>query len=352
MEFDFSKAHFHEPVKKIFDTQGTADFQKSVAMYRIQLYFQKYINICQSHTIPTERPECKLTHIVVSIIVRLSKLIDETPPEKTHSRFGNLSYRDWHTKFNSQIKEWLEELIPRNYHICNVELIHYILNSFGSKERIDYGTGHELSFIAFVICLDLIKVDILQGPQLLFCLNSYYKLIHKLILTYRLEPAGSHGVWGLDDHFHFSYIIGASQFIDSMTTLLPKDISNGIMMKEYKNSNLLCESVNFINTVKSGPFSNHSPLLYNISRTVHSWNKLEQGLIKMYKVEVLNKFPVVQHFWFGKGFFPWISCDNKTILPTYQPTEVESDENLSTMKTSTKMPPPLSVNTSRFIHRR
>lgn len=39
----------------------------------------------------------------------------------------------------------------------------------------------------------------------------YYGVVDAIITHYKLEPAGSHGVWGLDDHFHIAYIIGAAQ---------------------------------------------------------------------------------------------------------------------------------------------
>ncbi|KAF2343596.1 Phosphotyrosyl phosphatase activator PTPA, partial [Trinorchestia longiramus] len=50
--------------------------------------------------------------------------------------------------------------------------------------------------------------------------------------------------------------------------------------------------------VKTGPFAEHSNQLWNVSG-VQSWSKINQGLIKMYKAEVLHKFPVVQHVLFG-----------------------------------------------------
>lgn len=50
--------------------------------------------------------------------------------------------------------------------------------------------------------------------------------------------------------------------------------------------------------VKTGPFAEHSNQLWNVSG-VPSWSKINQGLIKMYKAEVLNKYPVIQHVLFG-----------------------------------------------------
>ena len=36
---------------------------------------------------------------------------------------------------------------------ASVELAPYLYDSFGNKSRIDYGTGHETNFFAFLFCL-------------------------------------------------------------------------------------------------------------------------------------------------------------------------------------------------------
>ena len=82
------------------------------------------------------------------------------------------------------------------------EIKAYLLDSFGSYERIDYGTGHEMNFVVFLLCL--FKLGI-YTPDDFNCVvyvvfQKYLLLMRKTQLQYFLEPAGSHGVWGLDDY--------------------------------------------------------------------------------------------------------------------------------------------------------
>ena len=41
----------------------------------------------------------------------------------------------------------------------------------------------------------------------------YLEIVRKLQLTYRMEPAGSQGVWNLDDYQFVPFIWGSSQLI-------------------------------------------------------------------------------------------------------------------------------------------
>ena len=91
----------------------------------------------------------------------------------------------------------------------------YFLSSFGSFTRMDYGTGHETSFALFLFCLMLVRF-LQPEPKderdiVLSVFLRYLRLCWKLQDVYRLEPAGSHGVWGLDDYCFLPYIFGSGQ---------------------------------------------------------------------------------------------------------------------------------------------
>ena len=57
--------------------------------------------------------------------------------------------------------------------------------------------------------------------------------------------------------------------------------------------------IRFIKKVKKGVrFGESSPMLNDIS-AVPSWDKVCQGLLKMFMAEVVGKHPVIKHLKFG-----------------------------------------------------
>lgn len=181
------------------------------------------------------------------------------------------------------------------------ELIPYFLDSFGNATRIDYGTGHELSFIFFLMALFKIgamsKSDELAVAIKVF--DTYLNFVRKLQVTYRLEPAGSRGVWSLDDYQFVPFIWGSAQLIG--TDIEPIKFVESETIEEYRKEYMFISCIDYIQQVKTGHIAEHSNQLWSIS-AVQTWSKICTGLIKMYQKEVLSKFPVIQHVLLGSIF--------------------------------------------------
>ena len=109
----------------------------------------------------------------------------------------------------------LQSLLPPALHPTIAFIQPYVLTSFGSFTRMDYGTGHETSFALFLLCLALLRflepAPRIERQLVLHVFVRYLRLCWRLQDVYRLEPAGSHGVWGLDDYSFLSYVFGSAQ---------------------------------------------------------------------------------------------------------------------------------------------
>lgn len=113
-----------------------------------------------------------------------------------------------------------------------------------------------------------------------------------------LEPAGSHGVWGLDDYHFIPFLFGGSELVESVEVPMPSDIHKQDILEKYSSEYMYLECIKFIKEVKTGNFFEHSPMLNDISGSA-SWGKIAMGMVKMYQAEVLWKFPVSKHIFFG-----------------------------------------------------
>ncbi|XP_072422191.1 serine/threonine-protein phosphatase 2A activator [Chiloscyllium punctatum] len=225
---------------------------------------------------------------LIVLLNTLDKWIDETPPVDQPSRFGNKAFRTWYSKLEKEAENLVSNVIPHELSAAVVEAAVYLKESVGNPTRIDYGTGHEAAFAAFLCCL--CKIGVLQVDDqlaIVLCIfDRYLQVMRKLQKTYRMEPAGSQGVWGLDDFQFLPFIWGSSQLIDH-PTLTPAHFVDEKVVNEHHKEYMFLECVRFINEMKTGPFAEHSNQLWNIS-AVPAWSKVNQGLIRMYKAETVS----------------------------------------------------------------
>lgn len=271
--------------------------------------------------------------------------VDDFPPTNPESaRFGNPAFRQWHARLLSRSTAILTAVLqsrdavglsneeasqrgwdaaagtttaPEDASIQQVSC--YLHDSFGHATRLDYGTGHESSFTVLLLVLSKVKC---LGPEMppkiptlrcvaLSIFDQYLKVTRRLQTDYRLEPAGSHGVWGLDDYHCLPFYFGACQLqalsgsqslgFDSLHH--PKVVGDENVLRDYGDQFLYLGCIRYIRELKRGvPFFESSPMLYDISQTMPTWDKVARGMLRLYQGEVLDKRQVVQHFLFSKLF--------------------------------------------------
>ncbi|GAA5858972.1 hypothetical protein JCM1840_006641 [Sporobolomyces johnsonii] len=290
-----------QPRRKIFTEQDIPAWLQSEAYDYIETLIARLAHAVERKKLEDECVESEAVKGIVRFLREAEAWVDEIPLQTSPQRFGNKAFRDWLAKLEEHDEAFQRTLLSPSQLAVLPELSFQFRSSWGSGARIDYGTGHELSFLAYLLILRLVGVLEAEDEQAMVTrvFAAYMDLVRKLQRVFKLEPAGSKGVWGLDDHQHLVYLWGASQLIGH-PTLTPASILKPQSIGPYAPSYLFLSSILHIHSIKRGPFAEHSPLLYEIASTVPSWSKVAHGMHKMYREEVLKKVPVVQHFRFGR----------------------------------------------------
>lgn len=324
-KLDRSTAHaFEEPKKCINDgdtdlpffltSWGYTDITTFLLQLNISMFPQK---AADSSSKPKAFPLISSTSTfsptvqsIQALLNKLKSLIKEIPPDPGPRRFGNISFRRWHEQVEENTPQLLSEHLSASVldfpggssATARDEIQAYFLGGFGSAQRLDYGTGHELSFLAFLGCLWKLGTFDVEAPPgveergiVIGILESYFELIRDLIMTYNLEPAGSHGVWGLDDHCFLPYIFGSAQLSPPISALdgdfkpesiptegslpnapKPSDVTSKDAVDRERQDNMYFRAIGFIYDVKKGPFWEHSRVLYDISGIPTGWAKINK----------------------------------------------------------------------------
>lgn len=322
----------------------------------------------------------------------LSWIQDFPPGDFSQARFGNPAFRKWHQRlvgrsvgmvrtilqvyhdfpdpkdYDVEILEkasqqgfeaagqvediQLSSISDENDRLAIEELCAYFHDCFGHHIRLDYGTGHESSFQVFLYtllklgCFGSTKEQPPTPSRLkaatVSIYTAYLQVTRQLQTDYMLEPAGSHGVWGLDDYHCLPFYFGACQLAADGEEYTPKSIHDDNVLRREGDRLLYFGCIRYIKTLKKGvPFFESSPMLNDISQ-LPTWQKVYSGLLLLYEGEVLKKRQVVQHFVFGNIFSAnWSPSDANVERQAPQETfRTTGTDPLSMPSASTAMPPP------------
>lgn len=293
---------FTRPSRRILSSRDHELFLASPT-YSLLLSFVFTLSDCVRDTPVSAIKASDLDPAIIAIlhVLNLAEgILKKCPPEDTGgSRFGNKAFQTFVDSVGDAQVAWHKELGITDSHAVG-EISVYLHNAFGNRTRIDYGSGHELNFFLWLLCLNRLgRLPPSAFPAVvLHVFPRYLRLIRAVQATYYLEPAGSHGVWGLDDYQFLPFLFGASQLLHH-PFIRPKSIHQNLVLEEYGKDFIYLDQVAFVNNVKNVEGLRwHSPMLDDIS-AAKSWEKVEGGMRKMFVAEVLGKLPVMQHFLFG-----------------------------------------------------
>jgi len=295
---------FVEPQKTLLNKRISMDKFRFTKVY---YYLTNFVQMVQTvvrgkaYADCPDLPEDALVRKLEAVLDKVQTLLDETPPtERTH-RYGNPSFREFMQKVHEHVDSWHQELLPPELHPAIVELRCYFLDMFGSEGRMDYGTGHELNFIAWVFCF--VRLELLGSIQDLqrvglVLMPKYLRLAQLMQNVYTLEPAGSHGAWSVDDYNMIPFVWGSSQLVG--TDFAVRDIFDPEKVVSIQHKNLYTDMIENIQNVKVGSLTTTSPFLSELHYVPgQTWEKISSGMFKHFEREVMCKWPVMQHFWFG-----------------------------------------------------
>ncbi|GIQ85064.1 phosphotyrosyl phosphatase activator, PTPA [Kipferlia bialata] len=291
---------FRVPGKCISGPPDMETWYKSMGYRMIHQFIAAVNTACRSKDMEELGAPSEHITAILSVLDVLEATIEEVPPIKKRMRFGNLAFRDLCTVCDGKAIPLHEEMLPEHDHPAIVELCFYLVNSLGDRNRIDYGTGHELNFLVWLIGLYrigfLVKSDLAHIGLTVYW--RYLHLVQKVQEVYTLEPAGSHGVWLVDDFQLLPFVWGSSQLVENGMYEL-SDIHKPLSVSGGSKAYLYFDMVRHIIKEKGSRLDEVTPFLADIHRSSPSWRHMNAGFLRMYEDDVLRKWVVVQHLYFG-----------------------------------------------------
>lgn len=265
---------------------STVGFRSTAAYADILLFLTEINEIASKESTPIDDD-----NFLIVLLNMINSKIEETPLDSRPQRFANCAV--------VEVYHYIENMKLNFSKLASMDendktILHlYLDRSFGSKERLDYGTGHELFFVCFMlVCY---KLDAISIQETIMVFRMYFRVVRNLIYKFNLEPAGSHGPWAIDDYQFLPFLIGSAELIN--TTLRFEDL-----FMEENHHYIYSEALHFCIKHKckffKTHFKKHSAALYAMKNV--SWTVINSRIFEMMDEEVMGRDVVMQHFIYSK----------------------------------------------------
>eukprot|EP00835_Amoeboradix_gromovi_P003750 NODE_260_length_12610_cov_0.413076.p5 type:complete len:224 gc:universal NODE_260_length_12610_cov_0.413076:12419-11748(-) len=173
------------PTKQIETPQDVDIWIKSKGLGLLLTTLLSLTDLVTDTIIPNE-VDSKIENLSSALDAIDNEIQNFTSDNKISStRFGDPNVRKFHTWISENSGNLIYDIGP-----LSVEANSYFNESFGSF-RLDFGSGHELNFLAF-LCIHYKHNSSKEfGRQLILVVyGRYIKLVRKIIVSFNLEPAG------------------------------------------------------------------------------------------------------------------------------------------------------------------
>ncbi|RUS15235.1 hypothetical protein BC938DRAFT_477045 [Jimgerdemannia flammicorona] len=149
---------FQPAVKRILSDADIQTWLDTEAFSRIMIFIE---NLNRSVVDKKISDPCHVSENITALLGMLDQIdswTDDIPPLQNPQRFGNKAFRTWIARLEERADALQRAIFPPSRQAAIAELIPYLVGGFGNATRIDYGSGHELSFAAWLCALELLGV--------------------------------------------------------------------------------------------------------------------------------------------------------------------------------------------------
>lgn len=260
------------------------DYLNEIILEDIELNGKKLFKIVKESEYKKEEEELEINNRIINIKKSITNTINTD--YNNINILPNINITLEGIKYEGDkflIKKEIEEFKTINISKSDLLILKgYLKNSYGNSQRSDFGTGHELNFLCFLYCLNkFTPINIINSMEL------YYFSSRSFIIKFKLEAAGSKGVWGVDDYEIISFF------------LIGNCIGGNEKMSNCFYNPFIKNLVQFVCTYKKTiNLIDNSPFLFDILN--ETGFEIKEKVEERMERELWGSFVVMQHFIYSK----------------------------------------------------